>query len=165
ELIMKRLSLPAVNGCGECIGQFGSFPACKAANDLEPLRPSKEHYIVAVYELQKKNMGVRITDIALMTDVSKPSAVTAIQELQRRNLVTQRQYGRVYLTEKGLLQALIVQCKYATIKRFLTDFVGVSEQTAALDAGEIVHLIGNETVEVFNRALSAVPKGVGKKGL
>jgi DtxR family manganese transport transcriptional regulator len=156
---MRRLSTPVVTNCGGCIGQFGSFPACKTADALEPLRPSKEHYIIAVYKFQKNNTGARITDIALEIGVSKPSAHTAMQELQRKNLVRGRRYGDVYLTEKGLLRALIIQCKYATVKRFLTDVAGVSEQTAAVDAGKIVHCISNETLEAFNRVLSSAPKG------
>jgi Mn-dependent DtxR family transcriptional regulator len=156
---MKRLSTPGVKHCGGCIGQFGSFPACKTANALEPLRLAKEHYIIAVYKFQKNNRGARITDIALETGVTKPSAHTAMQELQRKNLVRGKRYGDLFLTEKGLLQARIIACKYATVKRFLTDLMRVSEQTAAIDAGKIANCISNETLEAFNRVLSLTPKG------
>jgi Mn-dependent DtxR family transcriptional regulator len=155
---MKQISTPAVKNCGGCIGQFGSSPSCsKTASVLKPLRPSKEHYIIVIYKCQKNNMGARITDIALKMGVSKPSAHTAMQELQRKRLVKGKRYGNVYLTDEGLLQALFIQCKYATVKHFLTDIVGVDEQTAAVDAGEIVHCISNETLEAFNRALSSAP--------
>ena len=159
ELSMKQASPHSIKKCGGCIGQFGSFPACKTAGVLKPLRPSKEHYIIAVYEFQKNNAGARITDIALVMNVSKPSAHTAMRELQRKNLVKGKRYGSVYLTEEGLSRVLRIQCKYATIKRFLADIVGVDEQTAAMDAGEIEHIISDETLEAFNRILSAGLKG------
>jgi Mn-dependent DtxR family transcriptional regulator len=157
---MKQVTALSADNCGGCTGEFGSSPACsKMAAALKPLRPSKEHYIMAVYELQKSGVGARITDIALKLGVSKSSAHMAMLELQRDNLVTTKRYRSVYLTAEGHQQTNFILCKYATAKRFLTDFVRVAEQTAAMDAGELVHFISNETLAAFNRRVST-PKGV-----
>jgi Mn-dependent DtxR family transcriptional regulator len=157
---MKQVTALSADNCGGCTGQFGSSPACsKMAAALKPLRPSKEHYIMAVYELQKNSEGARVTDIAIMLGVSKPSVHTAIRELQAEHLVTAKRYDSTYLTAEGRRQVLFILCKYTTVKRFLTDVVKVAEQTAAVDAGELVHVISNETLAAFNRRVST-PKGV-----
>jgi DtxR family Mn-dependent transcriptional regulator len=157
---MSRLSAAAGENCGGCTGKFGSSLTCsKMAAVIKPLRRSKEHYIIAVYELQKNGVGARITDIALMLGVSKPSTHSAVRELQAENLVTAKRYGCVYLTAEGRRQALFILCKYATIKRFLTEVIKVTEQTATLDAGQLVHCISNETLTAFNRRASTL-KGV-----
>jgi Mn-dependent DtxR family transcriptional regulator len=157
---MKQVTALSTENCGGCTGEFGSSPACsKMAAALKPLRPSKEHYIMAVYELQKNGVGARITDIALMLGVSKASAHMAMRELQAEHLVTAKRYRSIQLTAEGHQQTNFILCKYATAKRFLREVVKVAEQTAAVDAGELVHFISTETLAAFNRR-AATPKGV-----
>jgi Mn-dependent DtxR family transcriptional regulator len=121
---------------------------------LIPLTPAGKHYLLAVSVLNTDKLGARVTDIANMLGVSKPSVCTAIRILKQKNLVDTNKYGKLFLTSAGEMQALVFRHKYEIIKRFLSEVVGVNDKTVAIDAGAIVHGISAETVACFEKLLS-----------
>lgn len=108
---------------------------------------SMEDYLEAILLLSEQDGAVRITDIAEKLGLAKPSVTAAVNILKERGLVTQKRYGRVYLTPEGVSEAQRVKRKHKVLRTFLVEVLGVGEDTAEKDACAIEHVISAETME------------------
>jgi DtxR family transcriptional regulator, Mn-dependent transcriptional regulator len=109
------------------------------------LTPSNEDYLEAVLELSEKNDAVRSVDIAHHLGVSKASVNKAMGILREMNLVEQKLYGQIRLTEQGRHQAQSVLQRHTMLKRFLTDVLHIDSDIADQDACRMEHAISEET--------------------
>lgn len=112
----------------------------------EAMTPSLEDYIEALYELERQNGEVRLTDIAARLNLSKASVNRAMNALKESCLVTQRPYGALHLTDEGRTRAAEVSLRHHLFLRFLTETLGVSADTAEYDACRMEHAVSTETV-------------------
>ncbi len=110
------------------------------------LSPSTEDYLEAIYLLEKKQKGVRLTDVAQMLSVSKPSVNKALELMMQSSLVEKEKYSLIYLTPKGNKKAQEIIFRHQTIKEFLTTILEVSEKIAENEACMIEHAMSNQTV-------------------
>lgn len=108
---------------------------------------SLEDYLEAIYFLYKKKSEVRITDVARELNISKPSVNRAINTLKKQGLVEHEYYGDLKLTEKGLKIACDVAERHKILKAFLTEKLGVNEETAEREACLIEHDISDDTMD------------------
>jgi len=106
---------------------------------------SMENYLEMVSFLADEG-EVRITDIAIRLKVSKPSVHTAIKILKERDLLEQKRYGTVSLTDKGRLEAREIRERHLMLTSFLRDILGVNSETAETDACKMEHLVSKETL-------------------
>ena len=98
------------------------------------LTASLEDYLEIIYILQQGDSGVGITDISRELKISKPSVTKAIGILRSEELVIQEKYGKITLTEKGVLAAEEVYKKHKILSKFINKVLGVNERTAEIDA-------------------------------
>ena len=117
---------------------------------MKKISNSEENYLKAILNLSKEGKGVRITDIAEILSLSKPSVNKAIKNLKERGLVTHEAYESVYLTLSGECIAKNVGIRHVVLKRFLKDILGVEENKAEEEACAIEHAISIDTVEKLN---------------
>lgn len=108
---------------------------------------SLEDYLEAVFVLAGSNSEVRLTDIAAMLNVSKPSANRAVNTLTQKGFLSHEAYGAVTLTPEGETYAASVLHRHKLLKHFLNDTLGVNEQTAEEDACKMEHVMSAETIE------------------
>ncbi|HCT65405.1 MAG TPA: metal-dependent transcriptional regulator [Lachnospiraceae bacterium] len=108
---------------------------------------SLEDYLEAIYFLYQKKSEVRITDVARELDISKPSVNRAINTLKKQGLVEHEYYGDLKLTEKGLKIACDVAERHKILKAFLTEKLGVNDETAEREACLIEHNISDDTMD------------------
>lgn len=108
---------------------------------------SLEDYLEAVFVLAGSNSEVRLTDIAAMLNVSKPSANRAVNTLTQKGFLIHEAYGAVTLTPEGETYAASVLHRHKLLKHFLNDTLGVNEQTAEEDACKMEHVMSAETIE------------------
>jgi Mn-dependent transcriptional regulator len=108
---------------------------------------SLEDYLEAIYFLYQKKSEVRITDVARELDISKPSVNRAINTLKKQGLVEHEYYGDLKLTEKGLKIAYDVAERHKILKAFLTEKLGVNDETAEREACLIEHNISDDTMD------------------
>ena len=91
---------------------------------------SQEEYLKTMYVLKIKNGEIRVTDIAESLNISKPSVTKAINNLKGLDLVNNKTYGKIELTDKGadiakkVLEAYDIS--YVFLKDVLTKRVLVS---------------------------------------
>ncbi|MCH5170440.1 MAG: metal-dependent transcriptional regulator [Oscillospiraceae bacterium] len=108
---------------------------------------SLEDYLEAVLVLSQSNSEVRLTDIAAMLNVSKPSANRAVNTLKQNGFLSHETYGAITLTPEGETYAASVLHRHKLLKHFLNDTLGVSEKTAEEDACKMEHVMSAETIE------------------
>ncbi len=110
------------------------------------ISPSLEDYLEKILFLYERNGSVRMTDVAIEMNISKPSVNKAINSLKNLGYVIHEHYGLLSLTDKGLEIAKQVKKRHFAILMFLTEILGVSDETASLEACRLEHSMGEETV-------------------
>lgn len=109
------------------------------------LYESGENYLETILILKKQNGQVRSIDIANTMGFSKPSISRAMNILKQAELIEIDKKGFITLTETGQIKAEKVLERHIIITNFLTEHLGVNQETAEIDACRIEHVISEET--------------------
>ena len=124
------------------------------------ISPSLEDYLEKILFLFERNGSVRMTDVALEMNISKPSVNKAINSLKNSGHVIHEHYGLLNLTEKGLETAKQVKKRHFAILMFLTEVLGVEPETAETEACHLEHSMSEDTVI---RLIAYLEKVTGKQ--
>ena len=114
---------------------------------------SGEDYLETILTLQKRQGYVRSIDIANELEYTKPSISRAMKILRENDLIAMDENKMITLTELGKQKASEIYARHKTIARFLSDVLGVSEETAENDACRIEHVISEETMDKMSMLL------------
>ncbi len=109
-----------------------------------------EDYVEAVADIARESDRCRVTDLAERFAVSHVTVTKIIARLQREGLVETVPYGPITLTESGAQLAQESRRRHEIVYNFLLA-LGVSEQTAAVDAEGLEHHVSPETLECMER--------------
>ena len=112
------------------------------------LLESSEMYLETIYVLSQKNARVRSIDVALEMGFSKPSVSRAVSILKKNGYVVMNEDSSLSLTESGKIAAQKVFERHNVITEFLSK-IGVSEETASIDACRMEHVISDETLDAI----------------
>lgn len=110
------------------------------------LSASVEDYLEAILTLTENGQSVRVTDVARRLGVAKSSVTEAVGLLRSRGFVTQERYGRIFLTQEGLVESARVRRRHIVLRTFLRDVLGVEQDQAEIDACQIEHVVSVETM-------------------
>ena len=110
------------------------------------LSNSLEDYLEAIYILEKNNQTIRITDIACMLEISKPSVNKAVASLKESGFVNHEKYGNILLTTKGREIAKEVYYIHNTLKEFLINELKIDPKIAEQEACGIEHVISRDSL-------------------
>ena len=91
-------------------------------------------------------------DIAARLGVSQPTVAKMLARLAEGGFIEHRPYRGVFLTEAGRHIASESRARHDIVERFLRS-LGVSAETARIDAEGMEHCVSGETLEAFRRAL------------
>ncbi len=108
---------------------------------------SLEDYLEAIFFLNGENGDVRVTDLAVELNISKPSVNRAINTLKSQGYVEHEHYGSLRLTPEGLRIARNVAGRHVMLKRFLMEILHVEEDVAEGEACSIEHHLSADTIE------------------
>ena len=114
---------------------------------LPTLSPSMQHYLRTIYELQRENGHVRVTDIAARLRVGKAAVSLALRGLLERGLVRHQHYQMVELTDAGALEARRVMARFTILRQFLEKVLGLTPPLADRDACLMEHYVSSATVD------------------
>ncbi len=92
----------------------------------------------------------RQADIAGRLGVSQPTVAKMLDRLAAEGFTTKRPYRGVFLTDAGRRVADASRIRHQIVETFLRD-LGISPDTARIDAEGIEHHVSEETLEVFRR--------------
>ncbi|MBQ7315411.1 MAG: metal-dependent transcriptional regulator [Clostridia bacterium] len=117
------------------------------------LAESGEMYLETILVLSKRMSCVRSIDICDEMGYSKPSVSRAVNLLKQGGYIEIDRAGYITLTEDGLFVAEKIYERHTFLTSFL-QHLGVSEDTASLDACKIEHVISDESFDAMKRYLS-----------
>jgi len=109
------------------------------------LSSSMEDYLREIYVLTQKNDEVRVTDIAQLLGISKPSVNRAMNTLKEQGYIEHEHYGTIKLTKAGAEAGKSVYDTYKIVYKFLTDVLEVRPADAEEEAHLLEHDISKGT--------------------
>ena len=62
-------------------------------------------YLLTIYELSRTTLDVGAASVARAMQVSKPSVTRMLKVLMDKGLLVKERYGKIYLTDRGVLLA------------------------------------------------------------
>lgn len=122
------------------------------------LTPSLEDYLERVFFLEKQSQEVRVTDIAISMNLSKPSVNRAINTLKNAGLINHEHYGVLSLTDEGRKIAKNVAERHILLKHFLIDLLNIDADIAEKEACIMEHAVSQHTMEKLSDYLKSVLK-------
>ena len=111
-----------------------------------------EDYVELIADLIDDGNEARQVDIAARLGVSQPTVAKMLSRLAADGLVSRKLYRGVFLTEAGRQIARESRTRHQTVDAFLRS-LGVSAETARIDAEGIEHHVSVETLNAFRRFL------------
>jgi DtxR family manganese transport transcriptional regulator len=112
-----------------------------------------EDYVELIADLIEDGNEARQVDIAARLGVAQPTVAKMLARLAADGLVTRKPYRGVFLTEEGRRVAAESRMRHQTVVAFLRS-LGVSAETARIDAEGIEHHVSSETLAAFRRAMA-----------
>ncbi len=106
----------------------------------------REDYLETLYNLQKEKGEMRISDIALELDISKPSVTQMMQRLKKEKCVLYEPYAHVKLTKKGYEIGKSVAERHKVLAEFFT-ILGISKTVQERDIHGIEHSLSDVTLK------------------
>lgn len=117
------------------------------------IRESAENYLETILMLSEKLPVVRSVDIATELNFKKSSISVAMKNLREDGYITVTEQGYIYLTEKGKEIAESMYERHKLISAWLIS-LGVSKETATVDACRIEHHLSDESFDAIKRYLN-----------
>ena len=109
-----------------------------------------EDYVELIADLIEDGQEARQVDIAARLGVAQPTVAKMLSRLAEEGLVVQRPYRGVFLTEEGSRIAGECRERHEIVEAFLRS-IGVSAETARIDAEGIEHHVSAETLAIFRK--------------
>ena len=112
-----------------------------------------EDYVEMIADLIDEIGEARAVDLAARFGVTSPTVNATIQRLQREGLVETRPYRSIFLTDEGTKLAQACKERHRIVRDFLI-MMGLPEDIADADAEGMEHHISDQTLSVFQKAIS-----------
>ena len=116
-----------------------------------------EDYVELIADLIDDAGEARQIDIAQRLGVAQPTVAKMLKRLAVDGMISQRRYRGVFLTEAGRNLAEASRGRHQVVEAFLRD-IGISPETARIDAEGIEHHVSEETLAAFRAFSAAKPR-------
>ena len=112
---------------------------------------AQEEYLKTMYVLKKQTGNIRVTDVALKMNCTKPSVNKALNILKENGLVNYETYGTIELTLDGENLAKKILEAYDIVYLFLKDVLNLEEENAKSEAEKIKTNLSDDTINKLAR--------------
>ncbi len=109
------------------------------------LTPSQENYLEHILHLSDDGT-VRIREIAEAAGVRRPSVTRAVAKLAEYGLVRHDAYGKVEITDAGILAAEAVRRRDDCLTSLLIDVLAMDPDAAKGEVCRLEHVLGLEVL-------------------
>lgn len=109
-----------------------------------------EDYVELIADMLTDGGEARQVDIAQRLGVAQPTVAKMLKRLIAEGYIQQRPYRGVFLTESGRELARFSRERHQIVESFLCS-IGVSAETARIDAEGIEHHVSPETLEALRK--------------
>lgn len=107
---------------------------------------AQEEYLKTMYVLKKQNKNIRVTDVAIKMNCTKPSVNKALNILKENGLVHYEAYGTIELTQEGENIAKKILEAYDIVYLFLKDVLNLEDENAKSEAEKIKNNLSDDTI-------------------
>jgi DtxR family manganese transport transcriptional regulator len=107
-----------------------------------------EDYVELISDLIADYGEARLTDLAGHMGVAQATAAKVVARLKGLKLVDSRRYRSLFLTPEGAAMAERSRKRHQVVFDFLRT-IGVSAETAEIDAEGLEHHVSEETLQAF----------------
>ena len=111
------------------------------------LSASHEHYLRAIWEVLSQRGYARLSDVARELGVAPPTLSVGLRPLEARGLVRHDDRRFLVLTDAGKRVAQQVHHRFAVMRIFLGDVLGIPESSALGEACLLEHDVSDATTE------------------
>ncbi|MBI4235205.1 transcriptional regulator [Candidatus Peregrinibacteria bacterium] len=108
----------------------------------------QEDYLETIYDLHEAKGYIRISDVAMALNLSKPSVTQMMQRLKKEGCVIYAPYQPLQLTEKGRKIGKGVAERHKVLAEFFT-ILGIPEKTQLKDIHGIEHSLSPVTLKTL----------------
>ena len=115
---------------------------------------ANEMYLKTILQLQVRSGEAHVKDIAQILNVSKPSVTKALDGLKKKGLISQENYGPVFLTEAGRQTSILVNYKHKIISKYLEEHLLLPTTEAEENACRMEHVITESFMESIKAYLN-----------
>lgn len=122
------------------------------------LTHSMAHYLLTIHKLKEEKGYARVTDIAKEMGLTKGSVSTALNNLKKKELVTEDDSKFLSLSELGHTEVHSILTSRTLLYYFLKDVLKVDDEIAHKDSCLMEHLLSEETREKFFQFMKIVTK-------
>ena len=120
------------------------------AAPAKPLTISAEDYLERIYELIESKGYARVSDIAALLQLTRPTVSIMVQRLSRDGYVVYEKYRGLTLTPRGAEIARRIRTRHVLLTEFL-GLLGLDRAVVQKDTEGIEHHISPETLEKLER--------------
>lgn len=110
------------------------------------LTVSAEDYLERIHELIETKGYARVSDIADLLAITRPTVSIMIQRLSRDGYLVYEKYRGITLTERGAEVARRIQTRHVLLTEFL-GLLGLDRTVVSRDVEGIEHHVSPETLE------------------
>jgi Mn-dependent DtxR family transcriptional regulator len=118
----------------------------KALSERDYYGMEREDYLQTIARLDKAFGEARISDIAKVLNVSKPSASQMVERLEKEGSASHERYGALKLTPKGHRAAAHVIERHEALAEFFTT-LGISKKIQDHDIHGLEHYLSPITLK------------------
>ncbi|HKQ57765.1 MAG TPA: metal-dependent transcriptional regulator [Candidatus Eisenbacteria bacterium] len=111
------------------------------------LSASHEHYLRAIWEVRTQRGYARLSDVARELKIAPPTLSVGLKPLEARGLVDHDEHRFLLLTPAGERVAREVHHRFAVVRAFLKDVLGVGEDKALHEACLLEHDLSATTTD------------------
>lgn len=127
------------------------FEHVRAAHQIE----IAEDYVEMIADLISSHGEARAVDLAQCFGVTNATVNKTVSRLQRDGLVESQPYRSIFLTKKGQHMAKLSHDRHQIVLDFLKT-IGVSDETAQMDAEGVEHHVSEETLKAFKKVIRGI---------
>jgi len=114
-------------------------------------KQSREDYLRTIYtlfnRLDNPNEGIKSVDIAKSLNLSKPAVSEMIRKLSKEGFIKMNPYSKIFLTDKGIVEAKRVTNNYNIIETFLKKVLRIPKQIIDDEAHRLEHSFSDEAIK------------------
>jgi len=111
------------------------------------LSASHEHYLRALWEVRSQRGYARLSDVARELGIAPATLSVGLRPLEAKGLISHDDHRFLILTAEGERIAREVHHRFAVMRAFLRDVLGIAEEQALVEACLIEHDVSAGTTE------------------
>ncbi|PCJ99676.1 MAG: transcriptional regulator MntR [Zetaproteobacteria bacterium] len=133
--------------------QASRFGRVRLAHQTE----NAEDYVELIADLIDVKGEARIVDLSKRFGISHATVNKTVARLKKEGLVNSEPYRSLFLTKEGKKLAQMCKERHIIVVEFLKS-IGVSDDTAEMDAEGVEHHVSKETLDAFKKYIEIAKK-------